>query len=122
MNNCSCIHEPACHESVTGACLAVNPIYGACPCAATPDNVRAVLDYVAQTHLNPEYQRLQREVRNIRKEYHDLTGLFSKLLHGTDDELAEIRRQIAMADRLLAPNPEQAPSNPDDKYSRIGYL
>ena len=109
MNNCSCIHEPACHESVTGACLAVNPIYGACPCAATPDNVRAVLDHVAQTHLKPEYQRLQREVRDIRAkarhEYHELLRLLSKLLHGTDDEQVEIRRQMAMADRLLGPNP-----------------
>ena len=38
---CSCTHEPEHHDSITGACHYTNSTYGPCPCAATPDEVKA---------------------------------------------------------------------------------
>lgn len=37
---CDCIHEAWQHDTDTGACLAVNPTFGPCPCLATPDDIR----------------------------------------------------------------------------------
>lgn len=109
MANCDCNHEPACHESATGACLAINPVFGACPCAATPANVAAVLDHVSRTYLRPEYQRLQNEAKetrqNAHKQYDELMGMLSKYMRGTDAEVAEMRAQVKMADRLLNQTP-----------------
>ena len=37
---CSCTHDEASHDAITGACHYTNFTYGPCPCTATPDHVR----------------------------------------------------------------------------------
>jgi len=41
---CDCIHAWAVHDSLTGACLYINPIHGPCPCRATPESTRKALE------------------------------------------------------------------------------
>lgn len=43
---CDCIHPAKYHDPETGACLRTNPIYGPCPCIATPEGTRKALQAV----------------------------------------------------------------------------
>lgn len=43
---CDCVHPLAFHDPLTGACLYTNPIHGPCPCKATPERTRLVLERV----------------------------------------------------------------------------
>jgi len=47
---CNCIHPESAHDPETGACLATNPVHGPCPCAATPESVRAELEADFRAH------------------------------------------------------------------------
>jgi hypothetical protein len=42
---CNCLHEPACHDPVSRACLYTNPVIGPCPCAATQEETRTALKH-----------------------------------------------------------------------------
>lgn len=94
-SSCDCTHDQEAHDSASGACQSMKPIFGACPCAATPESVRTAQEYVVKTTLGPEYKRLQKQASDAREATQRVqdasTELLAKLLFGSDDEVAQLR-------------------------------